>query len=349
VSERPNVILATLVSAACMFAGLLAAGLAGLGGTGVVGLTAMVIGAFSACVYFLAELHRVPLAPLVLVTLAVVSTVAFARAVLGYWRQRRLLAALPLEPLEGELAEVARAAGAVGLYRTPAQRPAAFCFGLARPQVVVTEGLLARLAPEEQAAAVWHEGQHARVREPLKCLTARLAARTFFWMPILPDLFERYLLVKELEADRLATSKTSCHALAGALCGVLGQPTPAGAIGLADYAGARVDRLFDPRAPLPPTTRPFPLVVTAAGVAALTLVLTFPTHVDIGELDHLHSMLTNMSLHGLPGMAVGFAINGLILSCMTLSARRLMARTTRRQTTSPTCERSTLARTNHRR
>jgi hypothetical protein len=326
VSERPNVILATLVGAACLFAGLLAAGLAGLGGAGVVGLTAMVLGAFSACVYFLAELHRVPLAPLVLVALAVVSTVALARATLGYWRQRRLLARLPLESLEGELAEVARAAGAVGLYRTPAQRPAAFCFGLARPQVVVTEGLLARLAPEEQAAAVWHEAQHARVREPLKCLTASLAARTFFWMPILADLLERYLLVKELEADRLATAKTSRHAVAGALCGVLGQPTPAGAVGLADYACARVDRLFDPRAPLPPTTRPVRVAASALGVVTLGLVLTFPTQIDLGESAHLHSMLTSMSLHGLPGMAVGFAINGLILSCMTMTTRRLLFR-----------------------
>lgn len=323
-SERPNVILATLVVAASLFAGLLGAGLAGLGGTGVARLAAMVIGAFSACVYFLAELHRVPLAPLVLVALAVVSAGAFGRAALGYWRQRRLLAALPLEPLDGELAELARAAGAGTLYRTPAQRPAAFCFGLAHPRVVVTEGLLARLNAEEQAAAVWHEAQHARVREPLKCLTARLAAHTFFWMPILVDLLERYLLVKELDADRLATAKTSRHALAGALCGVLGQPTPAGAVGLADYAGARVDRLFDPYAPLPPTTRPIRVVVSAAGATVLAVVLAFPAQIDLGESAHLDSMLTSISLHGLPGMAVGFAINALILSCMTMTARRLL-------------------------
>ena len=90
-SERPNVILATLVVMASLFAGLLGAGLAGLGGGGVVRLAAMVIGAFSACVYFLAELHRMPLAPLVLVALAVVSSAAFGWAALSYSRQRRLL------------------------------------------------------------------------------------------------------------------------------------------------------------------------------------------------------------------------------------------------------------------
>jgi hypothetical protein len=63
----------------------------------------MVIGAFSACVYFLAELHRVSAAARVLVALAVLSTGAFARAGFRYWRQCRVLAALPLLPLEGEL------------------------------------------------------------------------------------------------------------------------------------------------------------------------------------------------------------------------------------------------------
>jgi Zn-dependent protease with chaperone function len=324
VTERSNVLLGILIAAACLFAGLLTAGLVELGGSGVIRLTAMVIGAFSACVYFLAELHRVPAAALVLVALALISSGALVCAGFRYWRERRVLVALPLLQLDGELADVARAAGAIALYRTPATRPAAFCFGLARPKVVVSDGLLARLSPAEQAAAIWHEAQHARVREPLRCLCARLASRTFFWMPVLADVFERYLLVKELDADRLAAARTSRRALAGALYGVLGEPTPAGAIGLADFSGARVDRLFDPRSELPPITTRRRIVVSAAGAALLAFVLAFPTHLDVGESTHLRSMLTSMSLHGLPGMAVGFLINGLILSCMTVGARRLL-------------------------
>ena len=323
-TERSNVLLGVLIAAACLFAGLLAAGLVELGGSGVVRLTAMVIGAFSACVYLLAELHRVPAAALVLVALAILSTSAFARAGFRYWRQRRVLAALPLLPLEGELGDVARAAGASALYRTPATRPAAFCFGLAHPRVVVTDGLLSRLSTAEQAAAIWHEAQHARVREPLRCLSARLAACTFFWMPVLADVFERYLLVKELDADRLAASKTSRRALAGALYAVLGEPTPAGAIGLADFSGARVDRLFDPRSELPPITTRRRIVISVAGATSLAVVLAFPVHLDVGESTHVRSMLTSMSLHGLPGMTIGFLVNGLILSCMTIGARRLL-------------------------
>jgi hypothetical protein len=58
-------------------------------------------------------------------------------------------------------------------------------------------------------------------------------------MPILPDDLERYLLVKEIDADRLAIAKTSRRALAGRLYAVLGETTPARAIGLADFSAAR--------------------------------------------------------------------------------------------------------------
>ena len=325
-SERPNVILAGLLAAAAILTGLFTVGLAGLGGSGLLGLTAIVIGSFSACIYFLADLQRVPVTSLLLVALAFLSTLGFARAVCAYWRQRRLLAALPIEPLGGELAAVARAAGASAIYRTPAQRSAAFCFGLSERHVVVTDGLLERLNPDEQAAAVWHEAHHARVREPLRCLAARLAAHTFFWLPLLADLLRRYLLVKELEADRLAAAKTSRRALAGALCEVVGQPTPAGAVGLVDYAAARVDRLFDPNAPLPRLTRPRRIALSLFAVLLLAVAIAFPAHLDFGESQHLRPMLTTMSLHGLPGMAAGLFVNGLILGCATGTYRHLLRR-----------------------
>lgn len=169
-------------------------------------------------------------------------------------------------------------------------RPAAFCFGIRKSYVVITQGLLDRLDADEQAAAVWHEAHHARVREPLKCLAARLAAQTFFWLPVLDDLLDRYLLVKELEADRFAAQRTSRRALAGALHEVIGASTPAGAVGLADRAASRVDRLFDDRAPLPPLTRPLHVLVTGVVAAALVFAVLVPTQLDVGESEHLHAI-----------------------------------------------------------
>jgi Peptidase family M48 len=154
-------------------------------------------------------------------------------------------------PVEGvDLAAIARTTG-ISLDQTPAAQPAAFCFGLLRPQVVLTSGLIDQLSDEERAAAFWHEVQHARVREPLRALLARLIASTFFWLPALRDLFERYTLVRELDADRLAQARTSHRALAGALHAVAAGPRFAGSVGFAGLADSRVDRLLDPRAPLP--------------------------------------------------------------------------------------------------
>ena len=143
-------------------------------------------------------------------------------------------------------------------------------------------------------------------------------------MPLVTDLLQRYLLVKELDADRAAAKQTSPRALAGALCQVIGAPTPAGTVGLSDYAAARVDRLFDQGAPLPPLTSPHRIVMSAASAVALMLAVLVPAHLQGGESAHLHAMLTSMSLHGLPGMAAGFVVNALILTCMAFSARRLL-------------------------
>ncbi len=64
--------------------------------------------------------------------------------------------------------------------------------------------------------------------------------------------------------------------------------------------------------------------MSVAGAALIAFALAFPTHLDVGEPTYLRSMLTSMSLHGLPSMAVGFLVNGFILSCMTVEARRLL-------------------------
>jgi hypothetical protein len=326
-SERPGVVLGALLTLAASCALALVVALVELGGDGLVALASTVLGAFSACLFFLAELQQVPLAALTLVTLVLASLGAFGRALVGSVRQQRLLGSLPLERVRDQrLLRVARAAGLEELWVTSARRPAAFCFGLLHPRVVVTRGLLDRLQPDEQEAAIWHEAQHARQREPLRCLLARLAAKSFFWLPALNDLCDRYLLVKELDADRLAASRTSRQALAGALWEVAIGPVPAGAVGLGELAGARVDRLLDPAARLPPAWRQSRLSASAACVAALAVIAAFPAQLDLAACTQLRSMLVNGSLHGLPGMAIGFALDALIVfSIAKLVRRRLLA------------------------
>jgi Zn-dependent protease with chaperone function len=322
VSERPNTVFGWLVASATALTLAITGALAVLGIGGVAALAATIIGALTACVFFLTELDRVPVSALVLVVLALASTAAFARTLWTYQRERLLLAALPVATSsDAALTQVAEAAG-VTLYVTPASRAAAFCFGLLRPRVVVTSGLLERLTLEEQAAVVWHEAEHVRNREPLKCLVARLASNTFFWIPLLRDLLDRFLLVKEIAADQRAVAHTERAALVGALYEVASAPSLA-AVGAGDFASARIERLFSPQTALPPLFRRRHAAVSAIGVAALTLTLAFPAQLDLGEQTHLHAMLTNSSLHGLPGMAGGLAVNALILSIFGIAWRRI--------------------------
>lgn len=324
-SERPNAILASILALAAATAAAIGAALAALGIAGAATLAATVAGALTACVFFLAELQHIALSSLVLVTLALASTTAFVRILWAYRRERRLLDALPLEPIsDGPLAAIAADAD-LHLYLTPARQPDAFCFGLLRPRVVVTTGLVARLNHEEQAAVVWHEAEHAHAYEPAKCLLARIATHTFFWIPVLRALLERFLLVKEISADRRAVERTSRDALAGALYEVANTPSLA-AVGAGDFAAGRIERLFKPQAPLPPIFGRLSLLVSAVGAVAIILTLAFPARLDLGAQSHLNAMLTSLSLHGLPGMAAGLALNGAMAAAFMVIWRRLAGR-----------------------
>jgi Zn-dependent protease with chaperone function len=324
-TERPNAVLGWLVGSAVALTLAVGGGLAMLGLAGAAALAATIVGALTACVFFLAELDRISVSALALVGLALASTAGFAHTIWSYWRARRLLGALPLSPVdEAPLGQLAARVG-VPLYVTPARRPAAFCFGLLRPRVVATSGLLERLSAEEQAAVLWHEAEHARNREPLKCLFARLAANTFFWIPMLRGLLDRFLLVKEIAADERAVARTGTAALAGALYEVANCSSPA-TVGAGELAAARIEHLFTAATPLPPLFRPWHFAGSAFGLLALLLVLVFPAEINVSEQMQLDSMLTSLSLHGLPGMAAGLAINALMFAGVAFALRRCSRR-----------------------
>ena len=324
-SERPTAVFGLLVASATALTLAVAGALAALGIASAAALGATIVGALTACVFFVAALDRVPISALLLVVLALASVGAFIRTLWTYRRERHLLTVLPLEmSSDSALTQVADAAG-VTVHVTPARRPAAFCFGLLRPRVVVTSGLLERLSPEEVSAVVWHEAEHVRNREPLRCVLARLATNSFFWIPLLRDLLDRFLLVKEIVADQRAVERTSRAALAGALSEVATAPSLA-TVGAGDFASARIDRLFAPEAALPPLFRCRHVAASAIGAAALTLTFVFPAQLDLSEQTHLQAMLTSLSLHGLPGMVAGLALNGAMLSAFALGWRQISRR-----------------------
>jgi Zn-dependent protease with chaperone function len=275
VTERPNVLLAALLVVAGGVAYLMLVGVACL-----VGIRSRLGGFVSSCVSSLNHGPHFELPEYILLALGAVSALGACRAMARYVLERRELGRLPLlSAFDPRLCELVAQAGLGRAYVTPADRPAAFCFGVLRPKVVLTRGLLDRLDDRQCTAVLLHEAHHLRSRDPLKHLLGTLVSTAFFWVPILRDLLDRYTLSRELAADREAYTQTSREALAGALSALPWDPARA-ASGIADAAALRVDRLFDPSTPLPPLFRRLRLAVSFAAVLCVTLLSLFHETLD---------------------------------------------------------------------
>jgi len=125
------------------------------------------------------------------------------------------------------------------------ERPQAFCVGLLRPRVYVSDGAWRALGPDERAAVLAHELHHADRRDPLRLLVARALAEGLFFLPAVRTLAERYAALAELAADEAAVRATQgARALASALLTFDAHPSPA-VIGIAPE---RVDHLMGRRA-----------------------------------------------------------------------------------------------------
>ncbi|MGH2616626.1 MAG: M56 family metallopeptidase [Thermomicrobiales bacterium] len=98
---------------------------------------------------------------------------------------------------------------------TPA--PAALCYGILRPRIAVSAGMVDRLDDEELVAVLLHERHHLRRRDPLRYLALHAFAAGLFMVPLAP-VIQRWAETRiELAADRAALKEVPRGALAGAL------------------------------------------------------------------------------------------------------------------------------------
>jgi len=96
--------------------------------------------------------------------------------------------------------------------------PQAFCAGLLRPRVYVSAGALTTLSREELDAVLAHEAHHARLRDPLRVLFARVLGDALFFLPGVRELGDRYGALAEVAADQTAVRAAGDRApLASAL------------------------------------------------------------------------------------------------------------------------------------
>ena len=124
--------------------------------------------------------------------------------------------------------------------------PEAFCYGLVRPRICLTSGLIAALTPEEVEAVLRHERHHLRQYDPLRTVFWTVLSGAFWW---LEDRAEHAHLLRELAADRAVIVEQGRTSLASALLKLLTLPRagrlPSSQIAISrlSVTDARIDQL----------------------------------------------------------------------------------------------------------
>ncbi|MGI9096991.1 MAG: M56 family metallopeptidase [Solirubrobacteraceae bacterium] len=163
--------------------------------------------------------------------------------------------------------------GPEGLVLFEDVRPQAFCAGLLRPRVYLSTGAVRALSAAQLAAVVAHEAHHARLRDPLRVLIARVLSDALFFLPAVRRLAERYSALAELAADGAAVRARGAQPLASALLAFeAADPVVVG------IAPERVDHLLGER-----PAWELPLALIAWAVVVLTAVAVIALRLEAAE------------------------------------------------------------------
>jgi beta-lactamase regulating signal transducer with metallopeptidase domain len=175
------------------------------------------------------------------------------------------------------------------------ETPLCFCAGFISPRIYVSRGMITKLTLEELEALLLHEKHHLSNRVPLKILAGRCIASILFFVPLLQDLLQRYLIEAEIAADQSAIQRQGHRrGIAGALEKLVQQysasPLPGSAVGAVDALPYRIDHLTG-RATGYAFSMRISRVVTSMIVAALILaaiLVPLPSsHPINGNVAHL--------------------------------------------------------------
>ncbi len=149
----------------------------------------------------------------------------------------------------------------------------AYCLPGLRPRVVLSAGTLHLLDDQQVAAVLAHEHAHTRARHDLVVLPFRALYSALPWVPWVARAHQAVSMLVEMLADDRACRRHQRRVLATALVQVATSPTsvvPAGALSAAQAPlVARVRRLVDPPAPVPPW---LPLVAYLTALVLIALL-----------------------------------------------------------------------------
>jgi len=164
------------------------------------------------------------------------------------WRLLRVGFRLRALPRSRELpAGLVAAMSRTGVSRVgclAADAPIAFCAGAFRPFILVSEGLVNRLRPNELEAVLLHEQEHVRTFEPLIRAAHETASEVFFYVPLVRWWSRRRLEDSELRADRVALERLGPQPVAAALWALGGTVAMRGVAGFGGVAELRVAQVL---------------------------------------------------------------------------------------------------------
>jgi hypothetical protein len=154
--------------------------------------------------------------------------------------------------------------------------PFSFTYRLLRPRIVMSQGLLARCSAAELAAVVEHESYHVAAHDPLKVLLTRTFAAGAFYLPVLRTLHRRYVVGRELAADRRALRRCGSRPLAGALYQAVAGPldptlSAAAALGGGETLDVRLTQLELGHEPALPAAPRWELVLTTIALIGISV------------------------------------------------------------------------------
>ncbi len=101
-----------------------------------------------------------------------------------------------------------------------------FCYGLFKPKICLSTGLLKDLTKIELKAVILHESYHLKNHDPLKILLGKTSAIMFFFIPLLRDIQKYYAFLKEIAADEEVIRNGNKHSLISVLSKLMVSPSP---------------------------------------------------------------------------------------------------------------------------
>jgi hypothetical protein len=166
-------------------------------------------------------------------------------------RAGRLIGALPTTTAPPCLREALARTGTRRVVCIAVEAPVAFCAGGLRPQVVISNGLVERMRPDELDAVLIHEQDHARRREPLLRALRQAAAEVLFYVPLVRWWSQQQAVQAELRADRAAIQRLGARSVAGALRMLDSVSGLGGSVAFAGAGAMRVAQVLGDPVPRP--------------------------------------------------------------------------------------------------